>query len=47
MIKKVDDVAIDQGGVHYLIGKVNGKNASSNDYKMQLTALWFEPSSDS
>lgn len=40
-------VTIAEGGRHVLKGTVNGKNASSSGYDIQLTRYWFEPDTDS
>lgn len=41
VVKSVANVVITTSGLHTLKGKINGKNASSSDYLMMLTKMWF------
>ena len=41
--QSVVSVDIETGGRHTLLVKVNGKNASSTDYRWLNTAIWFVP----
>lgn len=42
-VVKTATVTVLTSGVHTLRGTVNGKNASSTDYQMLITKMWFGP----
>lgn len=42
--KTISSVVIATSGYHHLLIKVNGKNASSTDYRFMTTKIWFMPS---
>ena len=44
--KTAAGIVVAEGGRHVLKGVINGRNASSTGWFMQLTAYWFEPASE-
>ena len=45
-ILSVANVTVTGSGRHVLKGVGNGKNASSSDYSMHITKMWFESADD-
>ena len=45
-VVKTFTATISEGGRIVLTGTVNGKNASSSDYRTSITKIWFRQSSD-
>jgi hypothetical protein len=45
-VSKTATVTISTDGYHTIKGTVNGKNGSSGDYEIRLTAIWFKQASD-
>lgn len=45
-VLSVSNVIINTSGLHVLKGVVNGKNASSSGFAINLTKYWFVPASD-
>jgi hypothetical protein len=46
VVKTVSSVVIANDGYHVLKGVVNGKNASSTGFNMDLTKMWFRQAAD-
>lgn len=46
VVKTVADIVIVESGRHVLTGVINGKHASSSNYTLRLTKMWFSPAAD-
>lgn len=45
-VVKSATVTVATDGYHVLVGRVNGKNASSSNYRISLTKYWLAPAAD-